>query len=484
MKGSSNNLVNKAHRKVLGGWFPFDPTIYKQINARLKSNYYSKHKSELLNDLSQDFSLFMYTIKELSKLAHLSEKQSSGERSSDIVYPVDIILQAELPVVTKILSVPPSKISLHSIDNINETKAFCFKETLLSASAAEVISESQNIDPQIGFSCALLRQLGRTLIAWNYEEAYETALSRVNRQRNLDDALYEILGFTPELLALRIAKDWKISSDIFQSEEEQDQSSEKYKIDHAAATITQICRVGEALARASNPKHYPHASAEWKTAEEVIKKYLGPRGIQAVYRKARERCRSYIQYYPEILDFSKQQIPLGKNERFEFSSHLFNQNIHLKQCPTEVVESIATYYLEIHPHVVLQDSVRKFLYELIPALGFSGVCLYMFEPNRLTLSPVIQIGKVSPYRLEPISLFGSESTTNLVASAFRSRLPLHKEHIRANGRKIEFAGAIGETMKTAVLYLELRGLLKNAEADPLAVFKSLQHCLNSLLHTE
>ncbi|HPN73314.1 MAG TPA: HD domain-containing phosphohydrolase, partial [Candidatus Omnitrophota bacterium] len=67
---------------------------------------------------------------------------------------------------------------------------------------------------EFGFLSALLRQLGITLVAWNYPAAFDRALKSVTSTQPLTTVLSSMLGFSPELLAASLVRQWGGSSEL------------------------------------------------------------------------------------------------------------------------------------------------------------------------------------------------------------------------------------------------------------------------------
>src|SRR5262249_37415849 len=153
----------------------------------------------------------------------------------------------------------------------NELQALRFRESLLSASAAEILASKNAIDPEDGFSCGLLRQLGLTLIAWNYPRVYNRAMECITPNEGLDFQLQKVLGFSPSLLGLTFAQRWNLSDEILvalgdrkkrfsvSASERSDSGAQ-----HVGEMLSKICEVSEALARANDPEHYPTALRDWE----------------------------------------------------------------------------------------------------------------------------------------------------------------------------------------------------------------------------
>jgi hypothetical protein len=198
-RGSARHL-ERALRHVSDYWFPVNPVLLKKIKDGFLDGRYELDIDFLVEDLKADFSLFTYCLRELCRTAEAQENSPN---------PVSMMRNAGLPRLREILCVDQGKISRHATEGHHNSQLQCFETAMISASAAELLAEANGIESELGFATALLRQLGRTLIAWNYPTVYRRALHGAREGEDLDLTLSQALGFSPVLLAATLLRQWK-----------------------------------------------------------------------------------------------------------------------------------------------------------------------------------------------------------------------------------------------------------------------------------
>lgn len=498
---NSKNL-DLAYEHAVSAWFPFNPTVLKNVRSRIESGYYSEKRESLVEDLKSDFSLYFYCLKELRLL--LKDKRRTGSaghstRSSQRKYPdfTEIIRNASLNDIRRIFEKSEKSISRHSLSEINPTQAARLRESILSASAAEALAAKLRIDPELGFACALLRQLGLTLIAWNYPNVYRRSLESLTEfeqpsSNELDILLHSSLGFSPTMLGVRIAQSWGIPSEIIAVLQTTDSPKKASPLPGRRAssksseqtTLAKICIVGEAFARANNPQQYPTARDDWDHAELVIKKHLGSKGISTIYRKAHQLSSHYASIVPQALQIEDKTKVHPSLVDSDYAHSLYDRNVYLKACPAHVRDKIAVLYSQLRPGAVSNELLQRLIHEILPEVGISCSCIFMLDPTSAALMPVLKVGTPSFIKVRPQSLMNSRSHLNPITSAFSKKAPICEEGLVSSGEKrIFIAGTLGDHKTIGVLYLEFsQQSSSQLSIDSVLLFRAITMCLNDLLH--
>ena len=496
--------VERAFRHVSNGWLPPQKEVLEKVRCHLNAGKYDEHRERLTSDLKEDFALYMYCLRELS--AAIEKERSEGARFRDPqetggqkLTPHEIFERASFETLKSILLKPDSEISSHSISDMSDLQARRFRESIISASAAEVLAGRNAIDPEMGFSCGLLRHLGLTLIAWNYPRVYSRAMESITQNEGLDYQLQKVLGFSPSLLGLSFARKWNLSEDILLAlgdrrkrnqvgsaparlVAEKSESSSK----QVGELLCKICEVSEALARANDPEHYPTALRDWEEAEEAIAAQLGPQGIQLIFDKAQDHCKQYLKNAPELQGFTETTVLKERIVDSQYAAAKLEKNIHLKSCPPELKDKLTKLYFQLKPNKILKKNIRTLVFEIIPAAGFLRGCIFMLEPASRLLAPSIKLGEMPADRCRPIKLSSALSHFDLVSSAFSLKSPLREEGVSRDGRKtLMMACSIGQAASMGVLYLETaENFAADIGADPMPVFRAIRQtlcdCLNLL----
>ena len=480
---SADQLLDHAYRHVTSNWLPPQSEVLEKIRSGFDDGRYETGKNYLYEDLKQDISLFVYCLRELLVLAE-NEKRGAAPAQHD---PLQLFEQAPLPTLRAILLKPGEEISKHRAADMNEAQALRVRESMLSASTAEVLAEAKQVKGEFAFSCALLRQLGLCLIAWNYPRIYSRALEKLNGGESLDASIKRALGFSPSLLGLTIARKWGLKDEFLVG------MGDKRKLLFGASsgeremllgeTLAKICEVGEAFARANDPEHYPTAPSDWQTAQEAIASWLGPTGLEIVYSRAKETLRSYVNITPLFGQLTEPKHLSDRITSSQYSARLIEKNTYLRHLPEELRQKLRSFYLRFQPNKILKSNITYFAEQLAPEAGFNCGCIYLLDPERLVLSPAVKIGKPSPELLREVKVSSSLAGYDLIASAFSLKTPLHEEKAAGGFRKTRIAAALGQASRVGVLYLEAGAVGEpGPDYDPGAAFRALRQCLCDCLN--
>ena len=494
---TSEESLDRALRHVSEGWLPPQHSVLERIKQRFTDHEYERDRSQLVLDLKEDFSLYTYCLRELTAAQANQPWAVQQYQQAPLLKqnPVEMMESAELSTLQNILNKSEKDISRHSYAEINKLQALRFRETMISASTAEVLAESVHVDPEFGFACGMLRQLGLSLIAWNYPHVYSRAVETLTRENSLDFALKKVLGFSPSMLGVAFARKWNLCDDVLIALGDRKAIvtksaflSEKTKQDLVAenvgATLAKICEVGEALARANDPEHYPTALTDWDTANQIIAQQLGPQGIEVIYSRTQRYLRHYSEQTPELSEFvdidaAKEQI--GDSQ---FTSGLLEKNQFIRNLPSAVREDLRTLYGKFRPNKILKNNVRELMLEIAPKAGFVKGCFFMYDPEKRVLAPAIKFGEFPPERLRPVRVSSVLAQFDLVASAFSLKSPMREEIANQNGEPTTIlVGAVGHSTKIGVLYVEAdKDFAAAAGPDPMPIYRAIRQTLHDCLN--
>ncbi len=491
---STDATLDKALVYVSQNWLPPQPYVLARIQQRLAAGDYEDNRDKLLKDLKDDFSLYLYCLREFSATEPETGAVNAWGREiheTEKKTPAEVLQQTPLFQFRRILCRPEQEISSHSIAQMNKLQMERLRESILSASSAEVLAESLKVDREAGFSCAIMRQLGLALIAWNYPQVYARTVGSLKPGVTLDESLKKVLGFSPSLLGLSFARRWNLADDVLVALGDKQlavktafKNPQGLSAESVGVTLAKVCEVSEALARANHPETYPTALADWETAQEVIAQQLGPKGIQAIYERSQQYLSQYAQSSPEITTFVASNNTKEQLSGFQFSNQLLEKNVHLKQVPEPIRREIREFYARLQPKQIIKSNVVYFINELVPKAGFGSACIYMYDPEKRSLSPSIKFGKMRPEQLRPVKISSAASQFELIASAYVLKTPLREEHVNADGQNdTMIAGALGAETRVGVLYLETKAdFVENYAPDPMPVFRALRQALADCLN--
>jgi hypothetical protein len=273
--GSDNRRIERALQHVVRPWFPINQDVLTLIRKNLDEGSYSSAPQQLLNDLKADFALFTFVVKELGILG-MQEKLDGKIRNN----PVELIRWGGLDRIKEILAPDKKLPATHSLHWSEPFQVARLRETAVIASTAAVLSEKKDLDPEVGFSRGVIREIGLNLIAWNYPTLYSKVLNNLKPDSTLDEELSKELGFTPSLLAMRVLRP-----------ENPDQPEGKpVREENCWAAYDELCEVGEALARAENPETYPSAQNDWQKANQYLTENPGTDALSVIIERAVEQA--------------------------------------------------------------------------------------------------------------------------------------------------------------------------------------------------
>lgn len=465
-KGDTNSRrIDRALQHVSKPWFPMNPDVLKRVREGLEQKIYDNNMEGLLEELKSDFALFTFVVKELSQKAVLSEAAKSK-----IGNPIELIRWGGAAGIHEVLAEQQKIPSIHSLHWSEPFQVQRLRETAIIASTASVLSEKKNLDPELGFSRGVIREIGLNLIAWNYPSVYTKVLNSLTAEQNLDDELSKELGFTPALLGTRLFRP-DLSANSEQAALE----------DTTWASYDELCEVGEVLARAENPETYPAAEREWQKAQTILQDTLGDSAIEAIRAKTVESSKNYQKSVPEAFANISTFDPAKQIQRYRRVSRAIDEK-DLKYCSETVREALKSLYSEMSDDAVNKTLVGRLLKDVVPEAGFTGGCVFVVDPTSLSLKPRTLIGKVQMRQITNVALEPGDPAVSALSSA---------QPVVKNGEGTEKApvagiySALGSRKKIGVLYLETPQKNQVPPTDEtMGVFNVLKKALSDALLLE
>lgn len=480
--GDINRRLERAYQHVCDLWLPPDESLLTKIQQGLEEGIYDLDTDFLISELKSDVSLFTYCIRRLVEL--LDEE---GVIVPDHTTPIELMRHAGLRRLKKVLEVRPEEISEHSIRNIDPEQGACLRSALISATTAETIGEKTTLDPDLCYSTGIMRQLGITLIAFNYPHVYQRVLTASKGTDDFDQALARVLGFSPTMLGVVIAKRWGLAPEIrvalgdAQALKEVPENR-AVEVKRVGTDLSKLCEIGEALARANEPERFPSAQADWSKAAKQLEDYLGPEGLRVIQERIRQHCAHYVESHPHLfsaLERVQPEVALRDQARGNF----LDRNPYLKTCPPDLRKRFERLYQNIHPGEVSRDGLNMLLREVVPAAGFVAGCVYLVDPSSMSLIPRVKLGRLAPTRSLSVDYSLAFSGDDPVGSAFRTGATRIDRGQFQGGREVSiFASAFGDSDKAGVLYLEAPEAPIGSDIDLTGRFKAIRSALMACLN--
>lgn len=470
--------LERARQHVSSMWIPVNPNVLSKIQNGIAEGRYDLGYEFLVDDLKADLGLFFFCLRELSNLLQRENIPFSLSR------PAELLNAAGYERIQSVLGIDPRNISRHSIDAINPAQAAQVQLALTSATATEMLVERSRGEGDFGFLSALLRQLGLTLVAWNYPTVFERAMGSITEQTDLDSTLSSMLGFSPVLLASSLVRTWGGSSelvyvvggDLALSDLE---LARRETIHETVGDLAELCRVGESLARANDPEHYPTARTDWESARGELVRRLGNDALVQIRERLSDYCEAYRILQPELFarssDLSPEKHIHEKSER-----DLLRSNRYVDLCPLALKRRLRDFYGWLPHSPSSRDAVSHFLRTVLPLTGFSAGCVYTLDAGTMELIPRLKFGEVKLRALTPLKYDGLALSKDSVLGAYHAPAPFVS---RTDDSEHAFVvGVLGDERKMGVLYFELPAqALDSDEFDYLNIFKAIRQVFHDCL---
>ena len=464
-------------------WFPVNQVLLEKIRDGLRSGAYDLDLDFLLMEMKTDLALFTCCLKRVSEMM-----REEGVHLVGCLNPMDWLRWAGIERLRAILEDDQLFHSKHTLEGASPDQFSPMQKAMVGASAAEVLSQAQNLNPEIGFSAGLLRQLGLILIAWNYPQVYHSALTSLSSGVDIDLALSQTLGFSPVMLAMAVANEWGLAPEFNAVWGRQEGAAENTSASGTTRELLRrlkkICEVSENLARANAPELYPQAEHDWQAARGEIVALLGSENLGVIQRQLRENCENYAAHYPQLFENLADLDPPRRIEARR-KALAARENPYLLHCHPPLRNKLLELYSRLDPHRVRRENLLSLIHEIIPAAGYSGGVIYVLDPGTALLMPRVKFGEVRLLKSQPVSCNSSSGMEAAVAAAFGCAGPI-LEQVDHEAAEVEgyVAGVIGEKRKVGVLYLEIpmASTPRGEEHKRLLRFKAVRRALIDCLN--
>lgn len=459
-------------------WIPVNPLVLSRIQSKIASGMVKV--PAIIEDLKSDPALFIYTVKELSRRLRLLDEKR-------IIDPIKALEDASLDTIQSILSKDPAGMSCHDFKSIKSFQAQVLMSSIVSAVTSASLADSMDVNASTAYACALLRQLGLALVAFNYPHVYANA---VGRGESRDAYISMVLGFSPSLLGFTMARKWGIApvirrgmGDVNSFESEGDLSAVR-----AGETLEKICAVGEIVARIDGSKDHPVPLSDWDDTRDQIQLYLGKDGFSLLERKIAESAKYYVFSAPELFilpDLTDDVRPRITSER-----PIIDRNPFIRGCSTKLQERLSDLYTRLGSSIKRPDTAEFLLKTIIPEAGFTEGCVYLIDIDTHMLVPKLSVGRSSLEEFRAIRYNTPENRNNPLVKAFLASTPVTGDRKRSDDKLVSFfAGSIGFLQRAGVLYLEASlppaGLAGGFFSDTHRTeCKALRQALNDCLNLE
>lgn len=483
---STSPQLEKATSLVTELWFPFDRSILASINNQLSEKSFEEVRSKITTDIQSDLSIFLLCLKEFSAL--VGEKYEIKEDDAIRDYFSEMTEYEFKEVIKRVSSFRIA----HRMDDATEIQRQRMTEMHVSGLATKEISRAKDISSEVAFNSSVLRQLGATLIAWNYPTIYEKVVSRTHTQASHDQDLKRSLGFSPMMVGAAVANRWNLSpfytrvlggvslvntlkGPLALTRDQKD----------FADSIVKICEIGEALARSTNPELFSSAVEDLEFATEYISDVIGDDGVKKILIAARNTLQGLKgKSLDRALDNSSESLK-RKIANVQFSKGLLAKNSYIDELSADVRVSVESLYNKISPDGSVAEYVTIYTKEVIPKTIFSSIAVFLFDPFEDSLYPSLLLGKSKILVPKSIQLAGRNDAYNIIRAGFGLKTPLKEEQMTGEGQEvIALACALGMDQPIGVFYAEIPVTEQTESLDSVRYFKAMKYLLADCLRLE
>lgn len=474
----TSRRLREAVKYVSRAWLPVNQVTLKHAISMLKGE--GVDRQNILNEIKTDLALYSFLLKRLGGL--------STEGPWAALPPHEIFLNLSAEQCLDLFSVQQSEFSVHDLANVKNVQLSQVRRTLISCSTAELMASKTEINPDLAFGCAMARQLGPLLVAWNYQSSVIRAQQASESGNTTFDAeLHKLLGFTPEALGFELITSWCKSPAFLQGIGLKAMAEGLPLNGEALAQgreVLRFCKIGESLAKVSEPDMYPKAMQEWLIVGKDLDRALGPRGPDLIKHRIEQLFPHYIDLAPQLFNKDISPEKLAKQSNLEFCRKLLNDNQYVNKCKPELKKLFTSVYEKVLQHEASMAAVSELVANVIPKSGFINGCIYLLDPRKMVLVPRLKIGASNPTNYKPVSCSCGGEKAHPVSEAFHCSFPFRQERVILNGEIVShITGKFGSNDKMGVLHLEFNdeGLTEISSDERLVCFKALRQALGDSL---
>jgi hypothetical protein len=456
-------------------WIPFNPTVLAKIRDRFESGLYLKKRYLLIEDLKGDLSLFLYFLAKLPSLSRVDGKQGLPAQLAAL----------NMEACSEIFSVASDTISKYSLASLEESQAQLIRYTITCGSAAELLAEKQGEDPESAFACAIMRQLGLALIAFNYPSIYKRALAETlaKGEGSLVESVANLIGYSPLTLGLRLLEGWYLGDDVrgvvaSESAINLNQAQSKW-----SRKIGKACHQGEAIAKADFSAAFPDEAKEWATILSEVEDELGSRAIDDINRRIEDRLFAYVEFNRSTFARSFDPTAYDEDTLVRERKKMLEENVSVDELADELQKEFSVLYNKMQPRRVSVNALNHLVAHLLPLLGFDGGCVYLYRPKDLFLVPRLRLGSASLNSYKSVSLESGEASARAISESMTSNKPVIEQKVVLHGRILShITWRLHEQKEVGILHLELgqeaeRYTRKELTTIFFAVRNSINHAL-------
>ena len=470
--GTSLKHVTLAVKYASDSWFPVSPDLVSQVRGNIVKGNYERECDALLADVEQDHALTTFLMKEfLPQLTAVVSCEAS---------PLSTLREVGYQRLSESICRKGLSYSIHSLRTASREQVSRIAQSVIATGTTRILSEARCLPIDLGFSAAMMRQLGLSLIAWNYPHVYTRAISSLKPGDTVDERIGRVLGFTPATLALKLSAEWHLSPTVrfAMGDTTALRSLNTDVLKNYAINLSQICAVGEALARAHDPHHYPSAADDWELARQEITSALGSQGMHEIASWIMAHCDVYQSVVGTLFPNEGTSIFTAGPQPEPEAPSLY------EACQSPLRDALDTLAAAIDDGAESKVSLQILLKKVVPAGGFARGCVYLVDPGTHTLTPRLPLGDSNIAKFKPIDYLSGTEGGSPILSAFHANTPIIERNVKVGEQATTiYSGSLGQSPRIGVIYLEASASL-SAQIPPEILdihFEAVKEAFEALL---
>lgn len=341
-------------------WFPALPGATERLTSILDSPN-GINRELLISELKRDLSV-------VSALTRLLLSKSDEQGIDGTLLSLRHIPDSEIRKLVKPAEICSSR---HGMSETRPWQRARILETAIAVTTAEALSPSYDLESELAFTCALMRQLGLSLLAWNYPHVFHRALNIIRPGETLDTTLGKILGFTPTLLTLTILRSAKAPPVILRVIGDRwvqpDSSPQNATL---IEKLTSLCQLSEALARWSTRGSSVSDDENWERSRVELEDRLGPAGWKILESELQWSLAAYSRFDTDLFSANASLNKLSDLGTPDTRAAIALEGIPLPNgCPARLQGLLENFYLMRASGSGRKDLLRYLFRVVIPRSG-------------------------------------------------------------------------------------------------------------------
>lgn len=452
---------------LIDRWLPVNPEILFSLEKRCSSDSEKPIETgELLRELRQDPALLCWC---LIGNHNPAENPDLGDHlASRVRQLIQHVRRGE---------------TLHQLNQATPLQQNLLRRTLARVSASTTLARYLGVDTNMACMVDSLKEVGASLIAWNYPHIFSRTLLRAEtdrvpaerRSHQINTWLAMMLGFSPALLARALGRQSIVAEDVRRCLE----PSTELPSDQNETSLRRLSTISDIFAEASQTDSSFYASSRWATCRGQLETEIGPTGIQLTLNARDNLLKRYAKTLPAIIE-TERTSPSGKSDRYMLQ---YQNNLSIAHCSERLQAALKECYLSPLIHQCSPAEFGRVILDLATIGGFARGSLLLLDANTQILDPVASLGDCNVAAVSLKERTSEDERQTLIRSSMLGRSPVIEHHL--DHRTTAFAGPLGDMQRAGILYLEHTHAQDTDQAIwPRPHFRALRQALIDMMNLD